>query len=260
MSSRDLTTKDAVKTYRGITDSNSDNLIARLVTAMSTAFVQETAAEILRQSYTEIRDGCGETALELANVPAITDPTVTVDDNLIPKRATVTDTGWVLLDRSRLELVGYEFSWGTGNVVLVYDAGQLTPSDAQTIPAVSPYTITAGQPLGRFFSDIGVTFTVAGTALTKVASGPAASQYAVDSTGVYTFNSADQGKAVTLSYAHIPSDVEDCVIEMVDYKMSKRGRNDQTSANIGGQSVSFSREAWPITVQQVIDRWRRPPV
>jgi hypothetical protein len=287
--SRDLTTLATVKAYLGITDSNSDTLLTRLITSCSTALVDEMSREVIRQSYTETIDGDDERirrtmtrmtrtvedqaltfSIELLHTPVIGDPTITIDGAAVTKRPDLNSDGWVLLEYERIEIVGslgLIFTTGVANVVISYEAGEFIPPtagswggpEAATVPG-TPYQVTAGQPFGRFLSSVSVTRQSDGTALTKVASGPTAGQYSVDANGLYTFAAADTGLAVYLSYAYVPSDIEDCAVEMVAFKFRKRDRLDQTSANIGGQSVNFSREAWPITVQQTIDRWRVPPL
>lgn len=282
-SPRDLTTRQAVKSYRSISDTGSDAQIDRLITAMSAAFAEETGCEALRQSYTEVFDGDDEriararTAYRgfgfvigygfalmpnrwpLINVAGVR-PVITVDDIVIPRRTVTTGTGWVLLRDYRVELIGYDFGAGIANAAITYDAGVHVPAEPVTVPAVGPFTVTALAALGTFVSDIGVTKVSDGTVLTKVASGPVTGQYSVDSAGLYTFAAADANLALTLAYAYLPKTIEDCVIEMVSYKMDRRTRLDQVSANIGGQTASFSRGAWPATIQQVLDRWERPSV
>ncbi len=279
MAARDLTTLANVKAYLAITDANSDALLTRLITAMSYSFVQDAGRDILRKTYSEIFDGNHERilrrpipsawigpgfafALNLAD-RVIGDPVVLVDGVAIAKRVGLTGSGWVLLDGYRLEFVGVTFvdlTTDVGNTSITYDAGQYIPAEAATIPASGPYTIQASQSLGTFLADLGVVYASTGVALTLVPSAPAVGQYSVNATGLYTFAAADQGAAISLSYTHLPSDVEDCVIEMVAFKFHRRDRLDQVSATIGGQTVSFNREAWPVTVQRVIDRWRRTPV
>lgn len=95
----------------------------------------------------------------------------------------------------------------SGSSAPTWDAtlGGLTPDG--TAPAeviwqnigVPGNTITVTNA-GTFFMDLGVLF-ADGTALTKVATGPIAGQYAVDpATGIYTFANADATKAVLISY------------------------------------------------------------
>lgn len=78
-------------------------------------------------------------------------------------------------------------------------------AEGATIPATpGPYTVTVAHS-AAFSSDVKVMDGV--TQMTKVASAPAAGQYSV-AAGVYTFNAADQGKAITITYKYLisPSD------------------------------------------------------
>lgn len=74
---------------------------------------------------------------------------------------------------------------------------------AGTIPT-TPFQLTMAPPSsGTFVADLGVMFAATGVQLTRVASAPAVNQYSVNvATGVYTFNSADTGKAVLISYEY----------------------------------------------------------
>lgn len=73
---------------------------------------------------------------------------------------------------------------------------------AGTIPA-TPFQLTVTPPSsGTFVSDMGVLFSATGVQLTRVASAPVANQYSVSTAGVYTFASADTGKAVLISYEY----------------------------------------------------------
>ncbi len=82
-------------------------------------------------------------------------------------------------------------------------AGQLATSfgEAGTVPATGPFTVTVANA-ATFTDDEGVLYAATGLPLTKVASAPAAGQYSVSVNGVYTFNSADAGKAVLISYTY----------------------------------------------------------
>ncbi len=73
--------------------------------------------------------------------------------------------------------------------------------DRADIPG-TPFQITPTVPSsGTWESDLGACFTTDGTALTRVASSPAAGEYSV-AAGVYTFNSADTTKEVSISYIY----------------------------------------------------------
>jgi hypothetical protein len=84
-------------------------------------------------------------------------------------------------------------------------AGQLLltlPAEADTIPSESTYTITVSNA-ETFVTDYGVMYGATGIPLTRVASVSAAGTYSVDTaTGVYTFDSADDSKAVNISYSY----------------------------------------------------------
>lgn len=75
--------------------------------------------------------------------------------------------------------------------------------EAKVIPA-TPFEITIAPPSsGTFVADLGVFDALTGTQLTRVASAPAAGQYSVNvGTGVYTFNTADSGDTVLISYEY----------------------------------------------------------
>jgi hypothetical protein len=81
-------------------------------------------------------------------------------------------------------------------------AGQLATSfgEAGTVPATAPFTVPVANA-ATFTDDEGVLYAATGLPLTKVTSAPAAGQYSV-AVGVYTFNSADAGKAVLISYTY----------------------------------------------------------
>lgn len=86
----------------------------------------------------------------------------------------------------------------TANTVTLY----LTEENGYTIPATpGPYTIDVSSVA---ITDLGVVYTSSGTALTKVVGAPASGQYSVnESTGVYTFNSAQQNTGVTITYRYV---------------------------------------------------------
>lgn len=84
------------------------------------------------------------------------------------------------------------------NTVTLY----LTVTETHLIPVTpGPYTIN---PHGGALIDGGVTKVIGGAAMTKVASAPANNQYSVDeTTGVYTFNSANQNTSVEITFRYV---------------------------------------------------------
>jgi hypothetical protein len=73
-------------------------------------------------------------------------------------------------------------------------------NEAGAVPASSPYSYSSANA-ASFDADLGVVYASSGLALTKVASAPAIGQYSVTA-GVYSFNSADAGRALLLSYSY----------------------------------------------------------
>lgn len=63
--------------------------------------------------------------------------------------------------------------------------------------------------------------------------------------------------AYTAGYASIPGDIDQAVIEVVAWRYRERKRIGQVSANVGGESITFSQYAAPLSVQAVIDVYRR---
>lgn len=74
-------------------------------------------------------------------------------------------------------------------------------NEAGAVPGSSTYTVTAANG-ATFALDLGVTLVTTGQPLTQVATAPAAGQYSVSASGVYTFNSAQAGAAVLLNYLY----------------------------------------------------------
>lgn len=76
--------------------------------------------------------------------------------------------------------------------------------EPKSVPSGTPFTVTISPPnSGTFAQDLGVVNASTGQPMSRVATPTATNQYAVnESTGVYTFYSADAGKAVLVSYEY----------------------------------------------------------
>lgn len=85
----------------------------------------------------------------------------------------------------------------TVSITYTYNLLTITETEISNIPG-SPFQI-AVENNSQFQSDVSVVFYPSNQLLTRVNSSPAAGQYSV-SAGVYTFNSADTGKAVLITY------------------------------------------------------------
>lgn len=92
--------------------------------------------------------------------------------------------------------------------------------EAKTVPA-TPFQVTITPPnSGTFVADLGVYDSTTGVQYTRVASAPATGQYAVNtSTGVYTFASADQGKAIKISHEYTAASTSGKIFNMTNETM-----------------------------------------
>jgi hypothetical protein len=122
-----------VKTYLGITDTNSDAVLTALVanaSAMCEAFCNRVFAQA---SYTETRNGTGKSAITLSNAPASAVAALSVDGVALSPSAGVTLPGYVFdEDTIYLRTGSYPctFTKGAQNVVITYAAGFATiPAD-----------------------------------------------------------------------------------------------------------------------------------
>lgn len=74
---------------------------------------------------------------------------------------------------------------------------------AATVPAAAPYEVTVVPPgSGTFVADLGVQDATTGEQMSRVASAPAAGQYAVNAAGKYTFAAGDASKPKRFSYEY----------------------------------------------------------
>jgi hypothetical protein len=75
--------------------------------------------------------------------------------------------------------------------------------EAQTVPAVSAYTVTVNNH-AAFVADLGVAYASTAAMLTPVAGSPATGQYSVTG-GVYTFSTGDAGANLLFTYTYTTS-------------------------------------------------------
>ncbi|MBK3333560.1 DUF2163 domain-containing protein [Burkholderia pseudomallei] len=91
-------------------------------------------------------------------------------------------------------------SWNDPTLTQVGTVAAYKDTKGQKVPTRSPFTIQVVPPTGgAFVSDGGVTNSQ-GKTLSLVSSNPGDGQYAVSSTGLYTFSSADPGWEVFINY------------------------------------------------------------
>jgi len=179
-----LTTLTSVKSWVKVDTSTDDTLLNSLIRQISAAclnYLQRPT--IVKTTYTEQRNGSGNSSLTLRNWPVTSIASVTVDGVAIQAATSSGKTGYTLSTwdgnsagaPQQITLNGYAFSRGLNNVVVVYDAGYSISDEAHTIPGISVYTVNVDAPYGNFAQDDGVTHTD-GTAFIKVTSNPAQGQ------------------------------------------------------------------------------------
>lgn len=214
--------------------------------------------------------------LQLTRWPVISIASVIEDAGLTSQTSLVLNTDYVLNAVNgqlvRLDLYGLPRQWTAKTVTAQYTAGygsQIT--QATSIPATpGPYTVTVTNS-ATFAQDGGVSF-VGGAALVLAASAPAAGQYSfVAATGVYTFNAADQGKsiAITYTYNQIPYDLVDATLRLVTMRFKQRGRDpmlvSESQPNLGDRrfwvgTVPGQKNAFPPEIEALLSSYCIPVV
>jgi hypothetical protein len=151
----------------------------------------------------------------------------------------------------------YRFTRGVANVVLTYWAGFYESAEAATIPA-TPFQV---QTQESFVADYGVTRSSNGTALTKVASSPAAGQYAVDSTGPLHVRGRRRRaqRCSSRTRSSPPTSSRRSGNSSRGATASATGSG-QRSKGVGGETVFFQTDGIPPTVKPTIDQYARVQV
>lgn len=280
----DLTTLAHVKGWMGITaltdpvaDAVRDVLINRLIRASSTFMESVLSRSFLSQVYIEKRNGSGagqgRYMMAFANDPVSSMLSLAVDGIVLPASIDggLQQNGYGFdADAVWVAPFGTGFSKGQRNVALSYiggflvlpfgqysDSRWLLPAEQQVIP-ISPFQIT---PQNLWLADNGVTFVLTGTALVKVASAPAAGQYMVSTVsgtpGVYTFNTADAGKTVALSYSYVPADIEQACVELISLRFIEKSRIGVVSLAVGTESTTFYQKDMPAQMATDLLQYKR---
>ena len=126
----DLTTLAKVKTELGPSVTNLtgaalaqvEDLLQGIITACSRVLMTQIGRRIKSSTITKTFHGDATYGMALPNGPVTAVSAVSIDENSIPQSTSVTEPGWILLN-DRLELRGYVFTAGTGNVMVTYTSG-----------------------------------------------------------------------------------------------------------------------------------------
>ena len=236
-------------------------VLSQLVTSMTAlVYSKLNRSRLYSQTFTRTADGVGTAQLVLPDYPVTSVVSLQQGAALIPPAGLPSPTagyelgvspgyGYRLIpwagnlpgEPSVIELLNGFFWVAPQNIKVTYVAGYLISKEAQTVPASpGPYTITVTQPQGIWCRDNGVVYAATGVALTPVLTLTGAGQYIVgpDSTpGLYTFDAADAGAALLVSYSFVPADLEEAVIQMVAERYAYRTRVGDISKSLGGQET-----------------------
>lgn len=266
----DLISLADLKSWLGITGTDDDVLLARLITQISRAiFNVIDRPAILPSAYTETYDGGDDVSIMLRQWPVIGISSCIVDGVAIPPSPPLVagasaQTGYVL-DSSvatppgamqRLSLRGFLFTCGIQNVTISYGAGYQITNESAVIPTTPPYSVPARAPYGNWASDVGVVYSN-DVSLTAVTGNLAAGQYAVVN-GVYSFAQPDAGSTVLLTYGYVPADLASCCMDWAAERYAYRSRIGQQSKSLGGQeTMAFIVKNIPDFVVSALSSYRR---
>lgn len=277
-----------------------DALLSRLIIEASQTILNYLQrADLGYTAVTEVISGRGERKVQLRNWPVIEVSSLAINGVAIPESTSASVWGFFLepvygSSSGRAQNVGIrnhastpypigafpsgygmtayratdgqaerEFPRGVGNIEVGYTYGYCVQDEAQTIPALTTYTITPAAPRGSYAQDLGVKL-ANGTALTKITSGtPTTGQYLPPDVTlstprlVYTFAAADAGQAVLLSYNYIPAPIEQACIEIVGERYKYKGRIGLASASLGGQeTTSYIVDGLTKAIKSRLDPYR----
>jgi Phage gp6-like head-tail connector protein len=265
MAANDLTTLADVKSWLGRNDTNSDALLASMITRASRAICSYLQRPLLLpHSVTEMQEGTGGSVLVLKEWPVLQVSAVVIDGIAIPQSAGGSP-GWMLgawngVPPGRMQalrLRGYSFGGGARTIEVTYEAGYRVTGEPHV---VLDDQVTAIAPYGPWASDEGVTY-ANGTPLLATSSNPTAGQYALDAeAGIYDFSAGDVAAAVLISYGFVPYDLADAAIELVAERYRYAQRVGEKSHSLGGnETVSFDTTRFTPLVAQLLQPYRNIP-
>jgi hypothetical protein len=295
LASGDLTTFPTAKAY--VEPLPSDAILTGLISRVSMMIRGYINRPILvPRSYTEVYNGTGTNALVLYNFPVIgaaltslvvsgatigvaPQPTNDNSANSIPPLTgpfgyRIAPWNYVPPGQNTvIELVGGYFPNGNQNIIVTYNAGYEVVNEAATIPTdPGPYTVLPATPWGTWATDQGVTLSD-GTALVPTTSNtPATGQYYPPDPTLatprlfYTFNAAQAGLGVLLSYGYIPADLEQVALEVIAERSSYRRRAGVRSQTLANQeSITYDNNpsglsGWAKTALQAYCNVVPPPI
>lgn len=252
-----LATLSQVKPWLNIPADNTtdDVLLQRLIDSASSFVYSFLNLDTFAKSrYDEMYDGHGGAFMVLRQEPTIDVLSLSINGTPIPAasgdgRSTQFNNGYVLL-RQNLVLYGYLFPRCRNSVFVSYEAGYAMSSEMHTVP--SGNTVQTNE---TFLDDHGVT--INGVALAVVPGTPGPMQYSVTD-GLYTFNAAQDGATVALSYSYCPADINQAVVEMVGERYRYKDHIGVRNKTLqGNETVGYSANSVPQYVKDMLNKYIR---
>lgn len=234
--------------------SQDDSLIQRLITAESGHIKRWLSRDIFMTTYTERYNGRGGSKMVLRNAPTYSISSLVIGNITVPASPDSIVSGFMFDPDGNVFLIGYSFVRASMNVLVTYKAGYYQV-DSLTVPT-TPFQVAATALSQPWASDIAVAYST-GANLTLVSSAPAVGQYSVSGAGLYTFNTADQGKAINITYGYLPSDITQACIELVSLRYRERKRIGEKSKTVAGESVTFDSSDMPASVKLYLTQHKK---
>lgn len=251
----DLVTLDAVKAYLAITTANQDVLLGHLIARESRLIEQYTSRRFPSVTNTARRlNGTGSGMLMLPDSPILSIELLQIDGVSVAASPDGLASGYTFDDSVVYLTQGQKFPSGRQNVVCSWTAGW-RESESGFIPSGNvAHTLTPSTG-GAAADPVGVVFT-SGAALAEVGSNAAAGQFSF-ANGVFTFNAADGGSEVTMTYDYVPGPVAQACIEMVGLDLKQRDNLGINSKMLGGETVTYTDKGMTPSVRAMLDPYRR---
>lgn len=261
-----LTTLANVKQWLGIdsSDTEADPMLNRMVRVASAFVLNYLNRDSFDLTvYSDVYDGYGNTWMMLRRGPVYRIHAVSFSGVPISRASGDGITspytgGWVLEPEysvqgaQRLNFYGRATPRLRSSVYVQYSAGYVLIDEAHTVPA-TPFQITTDE---LWLADVSVINSTDQSVFDKVASNPGPGEYSV-SGGVYTFNAADAGVPVLISYSYVPADVVQAATEIVGERYRYLDRIGQTSKSLGGQeTVAFSKESLTEFIRELLNPYK----
>lgn len=255
-----------VKAWLDIATSSDDGMLTTLINQLSVAILEYVQRpDFVCTTYTELQNGVAPQRMMLRNWPVVSVSSLISGQTTIPAATSFGRAGYTLEQWDgtssgkcqTITLNGYCFERGLNNIQAIYQAGYCVQSEPQTVADImSVYTITANQNYGVWSQDDGVIYASTGIKLVPVASAPTVGQYTASS-GVYVFNSGDNGAALLISYSFIPAPITQACIEWVGERYRYKERIGQTTKSLGGAMSAAYSLTMPDHIQRMLAPYKK---